>query len=153
MGLDMYLSARMYFSKYGTNEEQKVAKELRNRFKTPNSGNIESVEVSFEIGYWRKANQIHRWFVENAQDGVDNCEEYYVSIEQLRELLSLCQEIKEDHSKAMKLLPPQEGFFFGNTDVDEDYFMDIDNTIEIVQRCIKYQKEQPTVSFYYHSSW
>lgn len=26
-----------------------------------------------EIGYWRKANQIHNWFVENVQDGEDDC--------------------------------------------------------------------------------
>ena len=26
-----------------------------------------------QVGYWRKANQIHNWFVENVQDGEDDC--------------------------------------------------------------------------------
>lgn len=27
-----------------------------------------------EIGYWRKANHIHKWFVDCVQDGEDDCE-------------------------------------------------------------------------------
>ena len=26
------------------------------------------------VAYWRKANAIHSWFVENCQDGVDECQ-------------------------------------------------------------------------------
>ena len=40
-----------------------------------------------EVGYWRKANAIHRWFVENVQNGEDDCGEYRVSHEQMQELL------------------------------------------------------------------
>lgn len=47
-----------------------------------------------EVGYWRKANAIHRWFVDNVQDGVDNCGSYEVSKEQLEELLNICTEVK-----------------------------------------------------------
>lgn len=47
------------------------------------------------IADWRKANQIHRWFVEKVQGGVDDCELYEVTEEQLEELLSICKEIKE----------------------------------------------------------
>lgn len=43
--------------------------------------------ISTEAAYWRKANQIHNWFVENIQDGEDDCETYIVSKEQLEELL------------------------------------------------------------------
>lgn len=46
-----------------------------------------------EVGYWRKANAIHRWFVENVQDGVDNCNRYEVSKEQLEALLETCNEV------------------------------------------------------------
>lgn len=38
------------------------------------------------IAYWRKANEIHRWFVENVQSGNDDCGTYEVSVEQLGEL-------------------------------------------------------------------
>jgi len=52
-------------------------------------------EVSLEAMYWRKANAIHGWFVENCQDGEDNCQEYWVSREKLINLKDLCQDILE----------------------------------------------------------
>lgn len=50
------------------------------------------------VGYWRKANQIHCWFVENVQDGIDDCGTYEVTEKQLVELLNTCKEVKA-HSK------------------------------------------------------
>lgn len=47
------------------------------------------------VGYWRKANQIHKWFVDNVQDGNDDCKPYYVSTEDLEKLLNICKEVKE----------------------------------------------------------
>lgn len=43
-----------------------------------------------EIGYWRKANHIHHWFVDNVQKGVDDCGIYVVHPVQLIDLLELC---------------------------------------------------------------
>ena len=40
-----------------------------------------------KAGYWRKANAIHQWFVENVQDGNDDCKNYYVSKEEMEALL------------------------------------------------------------------
>ena len=48
-----------------------------------------------EAGYWRKANAIHKWFVDNVQDGEDDCEYYEVSKKQLEQLLHICKLIKE----------------------------------------------------------
>lgn len=45
------------------------------------------------IGYWRKANQIHGWFVRNVQEDEDNCAEYEVSREQLSELLKIVEQV------------------------------------------------------------
>ena len=47
-----------------------------------------------EVGYWRKANQIHNWFVKNVQDGIDDCGTYEVTEEQLVDLLDTCKEVK-----------------------------------------------------------
>ena len=47
-----------------------------------------------KVGYWRKANAIHRWFVENVQNDVDDCDYYEVSKEQLEALLNICKEVK-----------------------------------------------------------
>lgn len=49
-----------------------------------------------EAGYWRKANAIHRWFVENVQNDVDDCRYYEVSKEQLEALLEICNEVLEN---------------------------------------------------------
>ena len=47
-----------------------------------------------QVGYWRKANQIHNWFVENIQDGVDDCEYHNeVTQEDLEELLDVCKRV------------------------------------------------------------
>ena len=48
-----------------------------------------------EIGYWRKANAIHNWFVQNVQDGCDDCGVYEVTKEQLEELLDICTQVKD----------------------------------------------------------
>ena len=50
--------------------------------------------TAFEkVGYWRKANQVHKWFVDNVQDGDDDCGTYPVTREQLEELLEKCEYI------------------------------------------------------------
>lgn len=44
-----------------------------------------------QVGYWRKANHIHNWFVENVQDGEDDCRYHgEVTKEDLEELLVSC---------------------------------------------------------------
>jgi hypothetical protein len=49
-----------------------------------------------EIGYWRKANHIHNWFVTNIQNGKDDQKDYDVTREQLQELLSVCEKVKSE---------------------------------------------------------
>lgn len=51
-----------------------------------------------EIGYWRKANHIHKWFVDNVQKGEDDCREYIVERNQLGDLLHTVKDVLE-HSK------------------------------------------------------
>lgn len=45
------------------------------------------------IGYWRKANQIHGWFVKHVQNDVDDCGSYLVTKEQLEKLLDACEKV------------------------------------------------------------
>lgn len=55
---------------------------------------FERIHISEEVGYWRKANQIHNWFVENVQDGVDDCCYHdEVTKEILEELLDVCKRV------------------------------------------------------------
>ncbi len=103
-----------------------------------------------EVGYWRKANQIHKWFVDNIQNGNDNCGNYWVGSETLKELLDVCKKVQADHSLAESLLPSASGFFFGGTEYDEWYFNDIDNTIKIIEECLA---DDGGDDFEYSSSW
>ena len=44
------------------------------------------------VAYWRKANHIHNWFVQNVQGGEDrNCEVTPVTREQLQDLVDACK--------------------------------------------------------------
>lgn len=52
------------------------------------------------VGYWRKANAIHAWFVDNVQDGEDDCEPHEVSKEQLMKLYLICKTIVTESTLA-----------------------------------------------------
>ena len=49
-----------------------------------------------EVGYWRKANAIHNWFVQNVQDGKDECQESYVDSSKLQELYDACVLVRDN---------------------------------------------------------
>lgn len=110
-------------------------------------------EESIDVGYWRKANQIHNWFVENVQNGVDDCGEYIVSPSQLRTLLEICKQIHKtkDLKLAEKLLPTTDGFFFGSTDYDDYYFDDIEDTIDSLTDVL--EKTDFNNEEIYYSAW
>lgn len=145
----MYLSANRRLGKYSSPESEKKGKEVRKLFPEMFlTGNLEYINIEFEAGYWRKANAIHKWFVENCQDGVDECQETYVSRKKLAELKKLCEEVLA--SKDTDKLQTQSGFFFGGTDYDEWYWADIEQTIKICEKCLALPEEW---DFSYRSSW
>ena len=153
MGLDMYLDASLYISGWEHTKEEEKSKyrailELLDLqpFTTKIAPNM---HVHITVGYWRKANQIHNWFVMNAQDGLDECQHAPVSIKQLDDLDELCRLVLEDHSKAAELLPTMSGFFFGGTDYDEYYFDDLKHTRNVIEKC----RLMKDFSFIYHSCW
>jgi len=106
--------------------------------------------IKEDIGSWRKANAIHGWFVENVQNGEDDCKEYYVSREQLGELLKKCQTVLKYKKIAPQTLPTQAGFFYGNLEYDENYFQDIKDTEIILTQALA---EPDEGDFYYQSNW
>ena len=115
---------------------------------------IDAKRISYieeEIGYWRKANQIHKWFVDNVQNGVDDCGNYYVTHDQLTKLKNLCQRVLDNPALGKDLLPTTNGFFFGSTDYDQYYLDDLKNTIKICDDAMSV--EPGKASLYYNSSW
>ena len=115
--------------------------------------------------YWRKANAIHKWFVDNVQYGDDDCKEYEVSPKKLIELRDLCRKVLAARDEAERLLPTQSGFFFGGTEYDEYYYADLEYTERAIQMALEHVKEVGSwtfehekepgwgVRFTYHSSW
>ena len=102
MGLDMYLSAKKYMSRYFDPADTDRIRSINEVFGIEGNEDEDygAQEVIFRVAYWRKANAIHQWFVENVQDGTDDCGEYHVSREQLEELLDLCKQIVAEPKKA-----------------------------------------------------
>ena len=114
---------------------------------------IQYLTIKEEIGYWRKSNQIHNWFVEKCQDNIDECQLTEISKEQLEELLEACYEIV--HNKNIspeKILPTASGFFFGGTNYDRYYYDDLKNTIGILEKAITKTNWDKEIVFY-QSSW
>lgn len=166
MGLDMYLHRKTYVKNWN-HMKPEALHQINVKLNNKKHSYIKKELISNiieEVGYWRKSNAIHQWFVENCQNGVDDCKEYYVEQGQLVELLDICKQIKKDNSLASELLPPQSGFFFGGTEYDEWYFKDIDDTIKILTPLIKLFKKINKAQdaselvydypeYYYQSSW
>lgn len=148
MGLDMYLTAKKYLSEY--NEEGKPQRDAVAAL-FPEMAGAKLQYVQFEVGYWRKANAIHKWFVTNVQNGVDECQTSYVPRDRLIALREVCVQVLDDKKQARTLLPTAEGFFFGQTTYDNWYFQNVEDTIEIIDRALALPKHDWIIE--YHASW
>jgi len=152
MGLDMYLHAKKYVSNYDFYPADKpVNAAIKKALGVEHLNNDDaSISVDITVGYWRKANQIHAWFVDNCQDGRDECQESYVDRDKLVELRDLCAEALE--TKNAKLLEPRSGFFFGSTEVDEWYWSDLEHTKDTLTSILD-DNSLKNFDFYYQASW
>ncbi len=89
MGLDMYLRASKYIGGWKHNNDKEF-ESICNIMGIRPIEDSPSIIISFTVGYWRKANAIHKWFVSNVQENVDDCGNYPVSREKLEKLRSDC---------------------------------------------------------------
>jgi len=161
MGLDMYLRANEYVSRNDWSRD-----ENGDILDTPNSLFNEIVErleledvidktgfaginIDVPMGYWRKSNMIHHWFVNNLADGVDECQPILVSRKNLEDLKDLCITVIANPEMAEQLLPTGSGFFFGSTSYDQYYFGDLNDTIGILTKCLESKFDY----FEYQASW
>jgi hypothetical protein len=147
MGLDMYLNARRFL----WSAEDSLVDRLSSEFPELDGAKIK--QVTAEVGYWRKANAVHKWFVDNVQKGVDDCGTYEVSTEQLKELLDIINQVLSNKKKASVLLPSTSGFFFGNTDYDQYYFEDLEYTKNLIEKLVNDEEKMRGWYLEYTSSW
>lgn len=167
MGLDMYLTKEIYIgANYEHNNVRGKIELTTGPDNAPVKVDVSRVsEITEHVGYWRKANAIHNWFVQNVQDGVDECQKSWVSYEQLQELKCGCEtvllildssdpiSIEEDYKKWDPCIlenidmQPTEGFFFGGTAIDSWFYQGMEDTIKIIESLDK------DGVYYYQTSW
>jgi hypothetical protein len=149
MGLDMYLRLRVV--PYKSDEP----------FDNAYGSDWKLSERTYTVCDWRKANAVHKWFVDHVQDGQDDCGRYPVSVHALHKLKADCETAltyynEGDPEGAAAYLPTASGFFFGCTDYDEYYADDLRKTIRVCSKLIK-TIESPNrrdwLSVEYESSW
>lgn len=147
MGLDMYLRAKRYL--WNNEQDQPIAKAVAEAIGLPEE---EVKEVSIMAAQWRKANAIHNWFVENVQDGEDNCAAYCLDIEILNELRDVCVRLlaSKNPKDAEELLPCTDGCFFGSQAYDGWYWEDLAYTVEAIDKC---NELGAGWEFEYQASW
>lgn len=122
------------------------------------------VTVTIPVGYWRKANWIHAWFIKDQPE--DDCDPIEVSLEQLNELDAICKQVlanKSDPEKCAELLPTRGGFFFGPTDLMDSetfewYIDDVKHTRKIIANCRQLAESMERATkdspcFEYQASW
>lgn len=112
---------------------------------------IEDDEYEYEqLIQWRKRNQIHAYF-DKLFDGVENCEMYCVTIDQLKELSDICQKVLDNHDLAEELLPHMGGIFFGNYDYEDFYFKQVQESKEDIDELI--ENDDGKTQYYYYGWW
>lgn len=145
MGLDMYLHRKHYI---WSKDREKL--QITGIIKGTGINSSKVKYIIEEVMYWRKANAIHKWFVDCVQKGNDDCGTYDVSKEQLQALLDLVTSVLKDRTLAAQVLPTQEGFFFGSTEYDEYYWQDLEDTKAALTEILATEGD---VDYEYHSSW
>lgn len=119
--------------------------------------------------YWRKANHIHNWFVENVHHGDDNQEDFSVSKEDLIALKETLEKATEIYNKATfsstgafldpsvpekleELLPTRGGFFFGDTSYSGSYHSYNESTLKDIKTILA-EVDFDKYMFVYSASW
>jgi len=153
MGLDMYLYKKHYVKNWDwmADHEKHTISIKKGKKKLDHIKPDRVCSVVEEVMYWRKFNALHKWFVDNIQEGVDDCKESFVDESDLKMLLETLTYVLENKDTAETILPTAQGFFFGSDDIDEYYWEEVKSTI--IQLKDLLEEDNKGASFYYRSSW
>lgn len=152
MGLDMYLMSLpkidgldyqgVHYVNVHFRELEVEQSELFEKIK-PHIKHFEEFGMSWDsimekVAYWRKANQIHGWFVDNLHNGIDEpCFTVQVSEKDLQELYNHCLKVYIRKENPRDTLPVRPGCFFGNYGYDEFYYKEITETLSLLDYLLK----------------
>ena len=144
MGLDMYLSSRIYHSgiTYDENKKMRVRKhEIVEGFKK------KATEI--EIAYWRKHPNLHGYIVKTFNKGDDNCRPIELTPENLNQIADAIEKNE---------LPYTEGCFFGSSE-DHEKQKEInikvfrDASTWLKKKLVEKSQHGDWFSIHYEASW
>lgn len=95
--------------------------------------------------HFRKCNWLYGWVRRKLKlHELENCEHYKLPRFMINDLIEDITKVLADHSLANKLLPTEDGFFFGSTEYDDWYFDDLrDAKTELTQLLVKMSDVEP----------
>lgn len=182
MGLDMYL----YKKHYVQNWEHQTPEERHNISIKKGDNVREDIKperiayITEQVGYWRKFNALHNWFIDECNEGEDKYREIYVSSDKLFELLNTLKDVIKIIKKSKKkkvsvqtgwnsdgntyseidvydceeeleqIFPTRSGFFFGSTEYGDWYKSNVEKTIELLKNELV---DVDKYDYYYQASW
>ena len=156
----MYLYARKYVSRFDYQNGERIelpefsALEETAPKGLTKYGDFTGIQIDYPVMYWRKANAIHGWFVNECGGGVDECQPIYVSRKSLVKLRDLCSAVVKQPAMAGDILPPTPGFFFGTYEIDEWYMEDMNLTVDALNHILStIPADDWNWSFIYSASW
>ncbi|XJZ25696.1 hypothetical protein ACF5W4_09730 [Bacillota bacterium Lsc_1132] len=167
MGLDMYLISvpkieGLTFDEtliaIGRVHEHKAARDeiyekIKPHIKHGEESDLSWSELHDDIAYWRKANQIHNWFVKHTNNGIDEPVFFSeVTKDKLEILNNYCLEILDKKSNPAKILPTRPGPFFGSLAYDKFYYSEIEETQSIIEDLLNHFDFENRY-LYYQCSW
>ena len=158
MGLDMYMYVHTFEVRGNwENKDDEVKNFYPEKLKVLQDDiykrNFLSKLTEYQVAYWRKANAIHGWIIENCADGEDDHQDIWMGKERLTKLLNVVKAVLDDNSLADKLLPVEKGFFFGSQEYDDWYFEDLKYANYIIPLLLDYLEKNPYDEIYYRASW
>lgn len=144
MGLDMYLTREHYVKNWDwMDEDDKWTISITG----PEPIDVSKVvTISEEVYLWHKADVIHRWFVENVQDGEDNCARYYVTFEQLQELAEGCRKVLADLDNDALAEELGLSSVYFHRGYSQDYVEQLSETAKVLA-------DLPEGDYHYSSDW
>ena len=150
MGLDMYLEAKRCVAPYDAQTEpmrRAIGAAIGYVPPKEKPGQDETLlEVSgvmVRVGYWRKFDGLHQWFVNNVQEGHDDCRPAFVSVDTLTELEEQLEQVSDDPASA------SEHF---TADIDETLEDgEVDYTLNVLHHARRLQEQGWDI--YYRASW
>lgn len=146
MGLDMFLNRRIYI---GANYE---SNNITGKIELERNGvpiNIDLKKVTYineQVIYWRNTYEILKWFIDNIQNGEEDCREYYVDPVYLKEFIDLCKitvkQLKDGNVSHDNLALPSE------EEVKDDFYInELIRTIKVIEPLLGKD------DFYFDSNW